>query len=60
MADKENNSEAGPEVIKTSDFMTNKKEFIIFLSNDDETEYNLSLELNNEQIIILLTNNDDV
>ena len=60
MENKEDNNEAGPLVQKTPDFMTVKKEFIIFLSNDNKTEYILNLELNNELIILSLKNNDNI
>ncbi len=43
MENKEDNNDAGPLVQKTPDFMAVKKEFIIFLSNDNKTEYILNL-----------------
>ena len=60
MEEKEDNNESGSEKLKSPDFMTTKKKFTIFLSNDNTSEYTLSLELNKEQIMILLKNNDDI
>ena len=54
------NNEPGPAIMKTPEFMNIKKEFVIFLSNDNKAEYNLSIELNNELIILLLKNKDDI
>ena len=52
-------NEAGPAAVKTPDFMTMKKVFDIFLSNNNKSEYILNIELDNDKILLFLKEKND-